>query len=271
MADGQAVVDDAMVYVVDHDTASLSDLSDLLASVRIPLVACETADGFFDRFEPDRPGCTILEARLPQSSGLEVIARIRSLRASAPVILLSAHATVAMAVRAMQLGAAHVFEKPANQDLILATVQRCLDGDRATRRAERQCAEIRRRLATLSPRERQVMALVLRGLANKESARELGISPKAIEVHRANLMRKMAVRSAVVLARLVIGCPKATGGPETCAGQGCIQSGALVDAAIPAAVPPTIGTPAASVRVSPSGNVPMYSSVSTQVNQSKKT
>ena len=271
MADGQAVVDDAIVYVVDHDTAHLNDLTDLLASVRIPLVACETADGFFDRFEPDRPGCTILEARLPQSSGLEVIARIRSLRASAPVILLSAHATVAMAVRAMQLGAVHVFEKPANQDLILAAVQRCLDGDRATRRAERQCAEIRRRLASLSPRERQVMALVLRGFANKESARELGISPKAIEVHRANLMRKMAVRSAVVLARLVIGCPKAAQGPEACAGRGCAIPSAAIDTADLTPEAPSPRAVTAPARASPSSNLPMYSSASTQVNQRKKT
>ena len=271
MADGQAIIDDAVVYVVDHDAAQLSDLTDLLASVRIPLTACETADEFFDRFEPDRPGCTVLEARLPQSSGLEVIARIRSLRASAPIIMLSAHATVAMAVRAMQLGVVHVFEKPANPDLILAAVQRCLDGDRATRRAERQCDEIRRRLATLSPRERQVMALVLRGFANKESARELGISPKAIEVHRANLMRKMAVRSAVVLARLVIGCPKAAHGPEACSGRDCAIGSTAVDAAIPAIEAPLTRIPLATVRVPPTGNTPMYSSASTQINQSKKT
>ena len=249
MADGQAVADDAMVYIVDPDTAHLGDLSDLFASVRIPLAACETADGFFDRFEPGRPSCTVLETRLPQSSGLEVIARIRSLRGSAPVIVLSAHATVAMAVRAMQLGAAHVFEKPTNQDLVLAAIQRCLEDDRTARRAERRCAEIRRRLATLSPRERQVMALVLRGLANKESARELGVSPKAIEVHRANLMRKMAVKSAVLLARLVVPCPKAASSPGTCSGLGCALSAEPAEAPFMAAGKPSL-----------SGDFPMYSS-----------
>ena len=216
-----ATTDHGVVYLVDNDAVYQQELTDLLSSVRIPAIVCDTADGFLRHFEPGRPSCTLLEARLPQTSGLEVLSRIRGVRATAPVILLSRHATVGMAVRAMQLGASHVFEKPANHDLVLAALQQCLEADRATRRAEIRCAEIRRRLATLSPRERQVMSLVLNGLSNKESARKLGISPKAIEVHRANMMRKMAVRSAIVLAQMVSDCPKTTVGPATCVGRGC--------------------------------------------------
>ena len=220
----RASPDGGIVYLVDGDAAYRQELTDLLSSVRIPTIACDTADGFLRGFDPDRPSCTLLEARLPQTSGLEVLSRIRGMRPTAPVILLSGDATVGMAVRAMQLGAAHVFEKPANHDLVLAALQQCLEADHVTRRAEIRCAEIHRRLATLSPRERQVMALVLNGLSNKEAARKLGISPKAIEVHRANMMRKMAVKSAILLARMVSDCAKAVPGPATCAGRGCAET-----------------------------------------------
>ena len=225
----EATIDDGVVYLVDNDAAYQREVTDLLSSVRVPTIVCDTADSFLQSFEPDRPSCTLLEARLPQTSGLEVLSRIRAMRATAPVSLLSRHATVAMAVRAMQLGAAHVFEKPANHDLVLAALQQCLEADHVTRRAEIRCAEVRRRLATLSPRERQVMALVLDGLSNKESARKLGISPKAIEVHRANMMRKMAVKSAVLLAQMVCDCAKTIPGPASCAGRGHAASPATAD------------------------------------------
>jgi len=164
-----------------------------------------------EKFDPARPGCVVLDLRMPEMSGIEILSwlRARARRARAiPVIFVSGYGELATVLRAMKLGAVEYFEKPFDKELLIETIQHWVRSDIATHRVWTQHAVTLHRLATLSGRERQVLECVLGGMSNKETARRLGASPKAIEIYRAHLMRKMEADNVVKLVIQIAGCLK---------------------------------------------------------------
>lgn len=217
--------DDAVAYIIDDDEELSASLRWLLGTVDIVAEAFTSAHAFLARFDPMRPCCVILDIRMPRLSGIELLARLREHRVTAPVVMITGYGNVAMAVRALKLGASEFFEKPTDDEVLLERVQHWIEVDRVARQGERACKEIRDRLQTLSPREGQVLDCVLAGLSNKEAARRLKISPKAVELHRTNMMRKLAVRTVVDLVRQMLFCPKSQNCPLNCAGAACPMPG----------------------------------------------
>ncbi|MBP3955598.1 response regulator transcription factor [Gemmata sp. G18] len=192
------------VFVVDDDPNVRKSLSWLLGSVNLPVQTFESGEQFLREVGTDRPGCAILDLRMPGLSGLAVLERLGARELSPPAILVTAYGNVPTAARAMRAGAVHFLEKPYNDQELLDTVQEALTRD-ADHRAE--CAQrtaARARLAVLTPREREVLDLVATGKANKVIARELQVSEKNIEFHRANVMRKLQATSLAELIRLVL-------------------------------------------------------------------
>jgi FixJ family two-component response regulator len=173
------------------------------------------ASEFIENFDLDRPGCVILDLRMPESNGIETLTWLRTRARTIPVIFVSGHGDLATVVRAMKLGAVEFFEKPFNKELLIETIQHWVRSDIATHRVWTQHAVTLDRLATLSCREKQVLECVLGGMSNKETARHLGVSPKAIEVYRAHLMQKMEVDNVVKLVMQITGCLRYGGHPVT--------------------------------------------------------
>jgi two-component system response regulator FixJ len=165
--------------------------------------------------EINRPACIILDVRLPGINGLEVLDRVRHHGWTAPVVVISGHADVVMAVRAMHKGAKDFLEKPVNDTILLQLVQHCIAQDSHDFSCELQCDNIRGKLDTLTERERAVLQCILQGLPNKVAARRLTLSVKAVEGHRAKLLYKMGCASPVDLVKAVGHCPK-TGLPPWC-------------------------------------------------------
>lgn len=192
----------ALVYVVDDQELARTALARLVESVGLEFRAFESPSEFLDAYDPDRPGCVVLDLRLPGMSGIEVQERLAAAGRGTPVIIVTGHADVSSAVRAMKAGAVDFVEKPVNEQEFLDRVQRCVAQDLARRQESDDERVLLSRLKTLTPRERDVLHLVIAGKSSKEVARDLGLSPKTVEVHRGNLMQKMAVRSAVDLARI---------------------------------------------------------------------
>jgi two-component system response regulator FixJ len=166
--------------------------------------AYPTGEDFLEAYSPERPGCAILDLRMPGLSGLDVLARLAALPVAPPVILLTAHADVPVAVKAMKAGAVDILQKPFSPPQLLEAVRQALRWDEQLRqdRAERQ--EVAARLTTLTPRERDVLDRVVAGKANKVIAMELGVREKTVEVHRARVMEKMRAGSLAELVRLVL-------------------------------------------------------------------
>ena len=157
-------------------------------------------------FDADVPSCTLLDIGLPPSGGLDALAKLRRRRPSAPVLMIGQPPSIRVAIEAMRLGADDVLDPGYDPYLLQTRIQQLVERDGQTVEAERACADRRRRIATLSRRERQVLDLILQGLSNKETARVLDVSPKAIEIYRAGMMRKLGQRSSVAMARWVSAC-----------------------------------------------------------------
>jgi two-component system response regulator FixJ len=194
----------AIVYVIDDDRLARESLKWLIESANQTVRVYEKGMDFLDRYRPGDPGCVILDVRMPEINGMELHARLRALGATIPVIIVTGHADVAMAVRAMKAGAWDFIEKPYNDALMLERVQSAIAYDRDRRRNQERIDAIRQRAELLTPREREVMGYVIRSAQNKVIARELGISIKTVELHRANLMAKMRATSPTELVRLAI-------------------------------------------------------------------
>ena len=198
-----------VVFIVDDDDAVRRFLSGLIESVELPVEAYASARDFLAAYEPGRPGCLVLDVRMPGMSGLELQRELAERAIDLPVIVLTGHGNVQVAVHAMKAGAVDFVEKPFDNELLLDRIQKAVaesvraDGERVKRN------EIANRMRLLSPRERQVLDLVVAGETNKGVARHLDISERTVEIHRANVMRKMRARS---LADLVL---MAAGGQET--------------------------------------------------------
>lgn len=201
----QAAQARGIVYVVDDDEDLRNSLCNLLASVGLRTVSCESAQAFLDRYDPDELACLILDARMPGLSGLALHARLSGDPRSIPVIILTGYPDVDMAVEAMKRGAFDYLQKPVRDQQLLDTTARALDADLERKQRNLERAEVALRMRSLSPRETQVLELVLDGLTSKEIAARLEIATRTVELHRVHVARKMRAES---LAELVALCTR---------------------------------------------------------------
>ena len=190
------------VFVVDDDPAMRDSLCWLLQSVDLHVETYPSADAFLAAYDAARPGCLVLDVRMPGMSGLNLQDELRARDIRLPIIMLSGHAEVPTAVRALKAGAIDFMEKPFSDELLLDRIRQAIDLDREQRDAGARRAAVAERYALLTPREREVMELVTAGKANKVIAAELGLSPKTVEVHRAAVMDKMRADSVADLVRM---------------------------------------------------------------------
>lgn len=193
-----------MVHVVDDEAAIRDSLAMLLRSVGLQSRAYAGAQEFLEAWRPGAQDCLVCDVRMPGMSGLELQEALTARNAHLPVVLITGHGDVAMAVRAMKAGASDFIEKPFNDQVLLDAVSRALARARDGQGAGR--AEIEARLESLTPREREVMLLVADGRPNKLVATRLGLSTRTVEVHRAKVMEKMQARSLAELVRMAILC-----------------------------------------------------------------
>ncbi len=192
------------VFVVDDDEGVRNSLRFLLKSVGIASRALASAKEFLDAYKPNQPGCLVLDVRMPGMSGIELQQLLNLRGAVIPVIFITGHGDVPMAVEAMQQGAFDFLQKPFRDQDLIDRIQRALERDSRSRTALAQHAKIRERLESLTPRERQVLSLMTRGMPNKVMAAELGVSQRTVEIHRARVMEKTDAASLAQLVRMVI-------------------------------------------------------------------
>ncbi|HKZ74185.1 MAG TPA: response regulator transcription factor [Steroidobacteraceae bacterium] len=192
------------VFVVDDDEAVRGALRLLLKSVGLTAAAFASAQEFLASYSPGQPGCLVLDVRMPGMSGLELQHQLNLRGAILPVIFITGHGDVPMAVEAMQHGAFDFVQKPFRDQELLERVQRALEKDRLAREQLRQTESIRARLDALTPREREVLLLMVQGKANKVMAADLGVSQRTVEIHRARVMDKMQARALAQLVRMAM-------------------------------------------------------------------
>ena len=197
---------DVTVYAVDDDETILDVLRLMLKTVGLHVEAYSSPGEFIEKFDPRRPGCVVLDLWMPELNGFETLIRLRERGMAIPVIFLTGHGDLPAAVRALRLGAVDLFEKPVNSGALLECIQHWVQYDIRAHGALRRRQLSVTRLAKLSTRQRQVLDSVLKGMSNKETARLLGVSPKAIEISRAIVMEKMEARSVAELVFGVCGC-----------------------------------------------------------------
>ena len=198
------MTDGVTVFVIDDDEAVRSALRLLLRAAGFAALTFSSAQEFLDGYSADRPGCVLLDVRMPGMSGLELQRQLNLRGAIVPVIFITGHGDVPMAVEAMQHGAFDFLQKPFRDQDLLDRVQRALERDRKAREHLRHTDRIRSRLASLTPREREVLALMTRGKPNKVMAAELGVSQRTVEIHRGRVMDKMEARSLAELVRMTL-------------------------------------------------------------------
>jgi FixJ family two-component response regulator len=199
---GPTKLKDAVVYVVDDDELVCRALSRLFRSVGLEAKTFPSAPAFIDYTPPDRPACLVLDVRLPGLSGLDLQSALGQARRDIPIVFITGHGSVPTSVRAMKGGAVDFLEKPFNDQELLDCVQRALDLNREQRANLAESVELRRRLETLTPREREVLKLVVAGKLNKQIADNLGNAEKTIKVHRGRVMQKMRADSVADLVRM---------------------------------------------------------------------
>jgi FixJ family two-component response regulator len=194
------------VFLVDDQPAVLKALSRLLSSAGFAVQAYATARAFLDSM-PDNgaatDGCLVLDLSMPDMGGLALQQALAARASVLPIIFLTGHGDIDTGVRAMKLGAADFLTKPVDDERLIAAIRLAFEQNRAARSDSDQLGDIRRRLASLTPRETEVMLLVVEGLLNKQIAAALGTVEKTVKVHRARVMSKMQVRSVTALVRLV--------------------------------------------------------------------
>lgn len=205
---------DPTVFVVDDDPAMCSSLRWLLQSVGLSVETYATAEEFLAAYDPQRAGCLILDVRMPGMSGLNLQEELAARDIILPIIVITAYAEVPTAIRALKSGAVDFLEKPFSDEILLERVREAIETDREARKIRLERAAVAARFDLLTPREREVMALVTEGKANKVIAAELGLSPKTVEVHRAAVMDKMQADSVADLVRLAIALEQGPAGLE---------------------------------------------------------
>jgi two-component system response regulator FixJ len=196
--------DKAVVHVIDDDEAMRESLAFLLNAVGMEVRTYESATDFLALASQVRAGCVINGLRMPELSGVDLLRRLRELKLGIPVIVITGHGDVPLAVEAMKFGALDFLEKPFDDELLLASVRSALDKLNQDQRRQAERSEIEGRLAALSNRERDVLEGLVSGQANKQIAYDLGISPRTIEIYRANLMTKMQAASLSDLVRMAL-------------------------------------------------------------------
>lgn len=191
------------VFVVDDDSAVRDSIGRLLGTAGLRSQMYSSAQKFLECYDPAQPGCIILDVRMPGISGLKLQKLLATKRIAIPVILITGYADVSMAVQAMKIGAIDFIEKPLNPQTLLESVRRAIDHDIEYRRNQKRIEDITRRISRLTPREREVMELVVGGKTNKLIASDLGLSQKTVEFHRAHIMTKTEVPSVAELVQLI--------------------------------------------------------------------
>lgn len=192
------------VFVVDDDDAVRDSLAMLLRSVGLPVETFDSGIAFMERFRPDMAGCLVLDIRMPKMSGLEVQQKLHELGAALPVIFITGHGDIPMAVQAIKEGAADFIQKPFRDQDLLDRIHVALEQDVRQRSADTQRATIASRYESLTEREREVMLMVVAGKANKVIALDLDLSQRTVEIHRARVMEKMQARSLADLVKMAI-------------------------------------------------------------------
>lgn len=193
-----------IVHVIDDDDASRDSLAFLLQTADIAVQTYASAAVFLETAGDADASCIITDVRMPGISGIDLLRRLKELKIDAPVIVITGHGDIALAVEAMKIGAADFLEKPFDDDVLLATVRAALRQRGADEKRNAERIEIEGRLAALSNRERDVLSGLVAGRANKQIAYDLGISPRTVEIYRANLMNKMQAGSLSELVRMAL-------------------------------------------------------------------
>jgi len=192
------------VHIIDDDRMARESLKWLIESAGLPVQMFDHGLDFFNWVNVSMSGCVLLDVRMPDINGMELFTKLKQRNITMPVIFVTGHADVAMAVRAMKAGAFDLIEKPYNDSLMLERVQNAISCDKDNSRNQQRVAGIKACADLLTPREKEVMRHVLNSIQNKVIAVELGISIKTVELHRANLMLKMQAKTSTELVRLAL-------------------------------------------------------------------
>ncbi len=191
------------VFIIDDDEAVRDSIQELMNSVGLNAEVYETAHQYLEAFDPERPGCLVLDVRMAHMSGPALQAKLNERGARIPIVFISGYGDIPMAVKAIQAGAVDFVQKPYHEQQLLDSINEALRRDTAWRHDATDRGEFAERLRLLTNREREVMEWVVKGLSSKEIARRLNISPRTVEVHRSRLLDKLAVGSIPELIHLI--------------------------------------------------------------------
>ena len=197
-------VQEQMVFIVDDDAAVCDSIQELVESVGLHAECYPSGQAFLDHYQSERSGCLVLDVRMAEMSGLVLQEKLNALGAKIPVIIITGHADVPMAVHALKAGAVDFVQKPYRNQLLLDSINNALTMDTIARRSHDETQVHERQLATLTKREQEVLDKLLAGNISRHIARELGISTRTVEAHRQNLLRKLGVGSVKELMLLPI-------------------------------------------------------------------
>ena len=193
-----------VVHVIDDDDAARGSLAFLLGTAQFVVRAYASAKAFLDAIPGVEAGCVVTDMRMPEIDGLELLRRLKTQEIGLPVVVITGHGDVPLAVEAMRLGALDFIEKPYECEVLLGAVRTALSAHDRDAKRDAERAEIQERLASLSPREREVLDGLVAGKPNKIIAHDLGISPRTVEIYRANVMTKMQATSLSHLVRMAL-------------------------------------------------------------------
>jgi two-component system response regulator FixJ len=196
--------DAPIIYIIDDDQAARDSLEFLLGTAHLQVHSYDAAAAFLAALPASGEGCVVTDVRMPGMTGIELLRELKSRSFALPVIVITGHGDIPLAVEAMKEGAADFIEKPYDDEVLLSSISRCLDRAKSAAVADSTKADIQRRITELSGRESEVMAGLVAGKSNKVIAIELDISPRTVEIYRANVMSKMGADSLPALVRMAI-------------------------------------------------------------------